>query len=237
MGVNSVTALLEHAPEKIVRGWISKSSKRIEKIHENLLKIGVAVELADERALDRRAAGVRHQGVIVEFQATEPLRLADLQTLLEPLPHPLILVLDGITDPHNLGACMRSAAAAGAVAVVVPRDRAASLTPVTRRAAAGAAELIPLVAVTNLARALAALAEQGIWRVGLAGQGETSLYAADLAGPLALVVGSEERGLRRLTREHCDQLVRIPMAGSIESLNVSVAAGIALFEALRIRAA
>ncbi|TVS11263.1 MAG: 23S rRNA (guanosine(2251)-2'-O)-methyltransferase RlmB [Wenzhouxiangella sp.] len=235
MGVNAVAALLDHSPERIVRGWVSKSSKRIEKVHETLLELGVPVEPADDRALDRRAAGVRHQGVIVEFRASEPLGLGDLQTLLESASNPLILVLDGVTDPHNLGACMRSAAAAGAVAVVVPRDRAAGLTPVARRAAAGAAELIPLVAVTNLARALAALADQGLWRVGLAGQGESSLYQADLAGPLALIAGSEERGLRRLTREHCDQLVCIPMAGPTDSLNVSVAAGIALFEALRVR--
>lgn len=235
MGVNAVTAMVEESPERIVRGWVNKSSERIEKIVKSLEEVGVPIEWSDNRALDRRSAGVRHQGVIVEFLASEPIDLGALQERVEHAHQPLLLVLDGVTDPHNLGACMRSAAAAGAVAVVVPRDRAAGLTPVTRRAAAGAAERVPLAVVTNLARALSALAELGVWRVGLAGDGQTSLYQADLAGPLALILGSEERGLRRLTREHCDQLVRIPMVGAMESLNVSVAAGISLFEALRVR--
>lgn len=237
LGFHAVQGLIEHAPDRIVRAWINKSAKDTENLARVLEQAAVPVERVDVAALDRRAEGVRHQGVIVEFVPRPPMDLAGLEELLEAHQRPLLLVLDGVTDPHNLGACMRSAAAAGALAVVVPKDRAAGLTPVARRAAAGAAELIPLVVVTNLARTLAVLANRGIWRVGLSGHGERSLYQSDLTGPLALVLGSEGSGLRRLTREHCDELVRIPMPGSMESLNVSVAAGVALFEAVRVRAA
>ncbi len=144
-------------------------------------------------------------------------------------------MLDGVQDPHNLGACLRSADAAGVAAVIVPRDRAAGLTPVVRKVAAGAAETVPLVAVVNLARTLRELKERGIWLVGTDDAADKTLYDADLTGPLALVMGSEGEGMRRLTRECCDQLVSIPMAGAVESLNVSVAAGVVLFEAVRQR--
>jgi 23S rRNA (guanosine2251-2'-O)-methyltransferase len=173
---------------------------------------------------------------VAEFKPRAPIDEHGLEALVaERGSRLLLLVLDGVQDPHNLGACLRSAAAAGADAVVVPKDRAAGMTPVTRRAAAGGAELVPLAAVTNLARTLRMLAEQGVWCVGLAGEAEGSLFDACLDGPLALVLGSEEKGLRRLTREHCDELVRIPMPGRMESLNVSVSAGIALFAVVRSR--
>ena len=148
---------------------------------------------------------------------------------------PLLLVLDGVTDPHNLGACLRSADAAGVAAVIVPRDRAAGLTPVVRKVAAGAAETVPLVQVVNLARTLRELKERGVWLVGTSDDAARTLYDVDLSGPTALVLGSEGEGMRRLTREACDELVSIPMAGAVESLNVSVAAGVALFEAVRQR--
>jgi 23S rRNA (guanosine2251-2'-O)-methyltransferase len=148
----------------------------------------------------------------------------------------LLLILDGVQDPHNLGACLRSAAAAGATAVIVPKDRAATLTPTARKVAAGGAERVPLVRVTNLARCMKDLQDAGIWIVGLAGEAEASLYSVDLKGPMAIAMGGEGEGLRRLTREHCDYLAKIPMASGMESLNVSVAAGISLFEALRQRA-
>ncbi|MEE4296695.1 MAG: 23S rRNA (guanosine(2251)-2'-O)-methyltransferase RlmB [Wenzhouxiangella sp.] len=234
-GINAVDGLLDTAPESICRVWLNPSSKRLVELQSRLTSCGIAVEECDARALDRRSQGVRHQGVVAEFKPRSPLGEADLEELLSTADLPLVLVLDGIHDPHNLGACMRSAAAAGALAVVVPKDRAVGLTPVARRASAGASERVPLVVVTNLARCLRGLQDRGLWRVGLAGEAEGSLYQAHLDGPLALVLGGEERGLRRLTRENCDQLVRIPMPGSTESLNVSVSAGIALFEALRIR--
>ncbi len=235
MGINAVDGLLRHAPERLVRAWLKRGNRRLDDLSARLTKAGVAVEETDDRGLDRLADGVRHQGVIAEFQPRQALDDHGLVDLLERSDEtPLLLVLDEVQDPHNLGACLRTAAAAGVLAVIAPRDRAAGLTPAARRAAAGAAELVPLAQVTNLARSLALLADHGIWRLGLVGDADTSLYQANLEGPMALVLGSEERGLRRLTRERCDQLANIPMAGGIESLNVSVAAGVALFEARRV---
>ncbi|MCC5863777.1 MAG: 23S rRNA (guanosine(2251)-2'-O)-methyltransferase RlmB [Wenzhouxiangella sp.] len=236
MGINSVEGLIRHAPERVVRVWLRRGNARLVALAEQLAALGVPVEYADDRALDRLSGEVRHQGVVAEFRPRQPLDEHGLKALLEAAEEaPLLLVLDGVQDPHNLGACLRTAAAAGALAVIVPRDRAAGLTPTARRAAAGAAERVPLVQVTNLARCLAELAEQGIWCLGLAGEADSSLYQARLDGPLALVLGSEERGLRRLTRERCDQLVSIPMASGIDSLNVSVAAGVSLFEVRRLK--
>ena len=148
-----------------------------------------------------------------------------------------MLVLDGVTDPHNLGACLRTADAAGALAVIVPKDKSATLNATARKVACGAAEVVPLVAVTNLARTLEKLQKRGVWIVGTAGEASQELYSQDLSGPIALVMGAEGKGMRRLTHEHCDYLVRLPMAGSVSSLNVSVATGVCLFEALRQRRA
>ena len=199
-------------------------------------RAGVKVATAADAELDKLAEGGRHQGVVAQITP----RAGDPETQLEEalesaVGPPLLLVLDGVQDPHNLGACLRSADAAGACAVIVPRDRAAGLTPVVRKVAAGAAETVPLVSVVNLARTLRDLKDRGIWLVGTDDTASSALFEADLAGPLALVMGSEGEGMRRLTRECCDQLVSIPMAGAVESLNVSVAAGVALFEAVRQR--
>jgi 23S rRNA (guanosine2251-2'-O)-methyltransferase len=150
---------------------------------------------------------------------------------------PLLLVLDGVQDPHNLGACLRSAAAAGVTAVVIPKDKAVQVNATVRKTSAGAADRVPVVVVTNLARSLAALKDAGVWFVGLAGEATQSLYAVDLKGPIGIVMGGEGEGMRRLTREHCDWIAKIPMQGDVESLNVSVATGIALFEARRQRGA
>lgn len=236
MGINAVDSLAEISPERIVRAWIRPGNRRLDLLEQKLIDRGVTVEHADDRALDRMAGKIRHQGVVAEFKPRAPIDDNGLEALVaERGGQLLLLVLDGVQDPHNLGACLRSAAAAGVDAVVVPRDRAAGMTPVTRRAAAGGAELVPLAVVTNLARTLRMLAERGVWRVGLAGEAAGSLFDGRLDGPLALVMGSEEKGLRRLTREHCDELVRIPMPGRMESLNVSVSAGIALFAVVRRR--
>jgi 23S rRNA (guanosine2251-2'-O)-methyltransferase len=159
----------------------------------------------------------------------------DLPSALSKIEDPLLLVLDGVTDPHNLGACLRTADAAGVHMVIIPRDRAAAVDGVVRKVAAGAAEFMPVASVTNLVRTFAVLKEHGIWVVGTDAEAEETLYRADLKRPLALVLGAEGGGMRRLTRERCDFLVRIPMAGHLESLNVSVAAGVALFEARRQR--
>jgi 23S rRNA (guanosine2251-2'-O)-methyltransferase len=160
----------------------------------------------------------------------------DLLDLVEGLGRPaFLLILDGVTDPHNLGACLRTADAAGVDCVVAPRDRAVGLTPVVRKVAAGAAETIPFAQVTNLARTLESLKQAGVWVVGTAGEATDELYTVDLTGPLAVVMGAEGDGMRRLTRETCDRLVRLPMAGGVESLNVSVATGVVLYEAVRQR--
>lgn len=236
MGINAVQGLVDQVPERIVRVWLRTGNRRLHSLEEQLASAGISVEHADDRSLDKLAGKVRHQGVVAEFHPRAPIDEKGLETLIEHSPESaLLLVLDGVQDPHNLGACLRSAAAAGATAVVIPSNRAAGLTPAVRRAAAGATEVVALAVVTNLARCLRMLADHGLWRIGLEAGSPHSLFDTCLAGPLALVLGGEERGLRRLTREHCDQLVHIPMPGAMESLNVSVSAGIALFSAVKDR--
>jgi 23S rRNA (guanosine2251-2'-O)-methyltransferase len=237
-GIHAVRVLLTRHPERVRRVLLAggRDAGRLAEIRTLAQGAGVQVAGADDALLDKLAAGERHQGVVAEVVP----RAGDPETQLEEAleaagPAPLLLVLDGVQDPHNLGACLRSADAAGVAAVIVPRDRAAGLTPVVRKVAAGAAETVPLVAVVNLARTLRDLKERGVWLVGTDGTADKTLYDADLKGPLGLVMGSEGEGMRRLTRECCDLLVSIPMAGAVESLNVSVATGVALFEAVRQR--
>ncbi len=195
---------------------------------------GVSTRILSRADLDKLAGG-RHQGVVLVGRGRRADQ-QDLASMLDSLQAPpLLLVLDGVQDPHNLGACLRCADAAGAHAVIVPRRRAAGMGAAVRKVAAGAAEHVPLFAVPNLARTLRDLQDRGIHVIGTADEAPASLYQADLQGPLALVLGSEEKGLRRLTREHCDEIVSLPMAGQVESLNVSVAAGVCLFEAVRQR--
>jgi len=234
-GIHAIEGVLDTYPEQLVRVWIKPTGSRLNALRARLDALGVVWETVDERSLDKLAAGQTHQGVVADYRPPAPLDEGDLDAILAQHEHPLLLILDGVQDPHNLGACLRSAAAAGACAVIVPRDRAASLTSGARRSAAGAAERIPLLVVTNLARVMRQLAEAGVWCVGLDGAAEASLFDVDLRGPLALVMGSEHKGLRRLTASHCDHLVSIPMHGDMDSLNVSVAAGVALFAAVRAR--
>jgi 23S rRNA (guanosine2251-2'-O)-methyltransferase len=239
-GLHAVRAVLTRRPQDVLRLSIAaaRGDARMRELRELAAARGIRPVEAAAAALDQATGGAAHQGVVAEVRPSIPL---DENTLLELLTSQagpaLVLVLDGVSDPHNLGACLRNADAAGATAVVAPRDRAAGLTPVVRKVAAGAAETVPFAQVTNLARSLRDLKEAGLWIAGLAGDGERELFAADLAGPLALVMGSEGRGLRRLTREACDFTLRLPMLGAVASLNVSVAAGIALYEALRQRRA
>jgi len=237
-GIHAVRVLLTRHPQRVRRVLLAggRDAGRLAEIRTLAQRSGVQVAAADEALLAKLAEGERHQGVVAELLP----RAGDPETQLEEALEaagaaPLLLVLDGVQDPHNLGACLRSADAAGVSAVIVPRDRAAGLTPVVRKVAAGAAETVPLVPVVNLARTLRDLKERGVWLVGTDDAADKTLYDADLKGPLALVMGSEGEGMRRLTRECCDQLVSIPMAGAVESLNVSVAAGVALFEAVRQR--
>ena len=197
---------------------------------------GARVLPVTSERIDRLVPGARHQGVVALVEAIEPAR--DLAALLDALEGtPLLLVLDGVTDPHNLGACLRVADGAGVHAVIAPKDRAAGINDTVARVSAGAVESVPYITVTNLVRTLRELKERGIWLIGTDDRTAASLYQADLKGPLAWVMGAEGEGMRRLTREACDTLVGIPMAGAVESLNVSVAAGICLYESVRQRAA
>jgi len=237
-GINAVGSLLENHPEQVIQLWLGSDRARLESLRQLAQRFGIPTQTAQDTTLGRLAGGEPHQGVVAEFQPPEPIGEAGLDDLVEQAGERLLLVaLDQVQDPHNLGACLRSAAAAGADGLIIPRSRSAGLTAAARRAAAGAAEYVPVIEVANLSRTLQHLRKQGVWCIGLAGEGEVSIWQADLSGPLALVMGGEEAGLRRLTRERCDTLARIPMAGRIESLNVSVATGIALFETLRQRGA
>ncbi|MDP4548344.1 23S rRNA (guanosine(2251)-2'-O)-methyltransferase RlmB [Marinobacter sp. MDS2] len=236
-GWHAVDAVLKREPERLLRVWIQtgRQDKRVKSVTEALDGLGVRWSVVHRRELDERVSGV-HQGVVAEVaesrEWTEADLLAQLASSNKP---PFLLVLDGVTDPHNLGACMRTADAVGVQAVIVPKDKSASLTPVARKVACGAAETVPFVRVTNLARFLRELKDQGVWLIGTAGESDANLFQADFKGPVALVMGAEGKGMRRLTREHCDQLVNIPMHGHVDSLNVSVATGVCLYEALRQR--
>ncbi|WP_460118577.1 23S rRNA (guanosine(2251)-2'-O)-methyltransferase RlmB [Pseudomonas sp. S2_C03] len=238
-GVHAVEALLRHHPKRVKQIWLAEG--RSEPRLQNLIALAgenrVPVGNAERRELDAWVEGV-HQGVVAEVSPSQVWGEAMLDELLDRTDGaPLLLVLDGVTDPHNLGACLRSADAAGALAVIVPKDKSATLTPTVRKVACGAAEVIPLVAVTNLARSLEKLKQRGLWVVGTAGEAEQSLYQQDMTGPTILIMGAEGSGMRRLTRDLCDYLVHLPMSGSVSSLNVSVATGVCLFEAQRQRAA
>ncbi|WP_129933868.1 MULTISPECIES: 23S rRNA (guanosine(2251)-2'-O)-methyltransferase RlmB [unclassified Pseudomonas] len=238
-GVHAVQALLQHHPKRVKQIWLSegRSEPRLETLLALAAENRVPVGQAERREMDAWVEGV-HQGVVAEVSPSQVWGELMLEELLERTETaPLILVLDGVTDPHNLGACLRTADAAGATAVIVPKDKSATLTPVVRKVACGAAEVIPLVAVTNLARTLEKLQQRGLWVVGTAGEAEQEIYQQDLTGPLVMIMGAEGKGMRRLTREHCDFLVKLPMAGSVSSLNVSVATGVCLFEAVRQRQA
>jgi len=236
-GVHAVEALLRHHPKRVKQLWVAEGRQdpRIQALLSLAEAHRVNVGQRERRELDEWAEGV-HQGVVAEVSPSQVWGENMLDELLERNEGPaLLLVLDGVTDPHNLGACLRTADAAGAQAVIVPKDKSATLNATVRKVACGAAEVIPLVAVTNLARTLEKLQKKGLWIVGTAGEADKDLYDLDLTGPTVLVMGAEGKGMRRLTREHCDFLARLPMAGSVSSLNVSVATGVCLFEALRQR--
>lgn len=238
-GIHAVDVLLRRSPERIIS--LSIQSDRNDKRIQGLLSLaqnqGIAVERSSKAALDAMIAE-RHQGVVAvikPLQGDGDIGEHELSGYLKGIDCPLVLVLDGVTDPHNLGACLRSADAAGVAAVIVPKDNSAELNAVARKVASGAADVIPLVRVTNLVRTLNSLKELGIWIVGTTGDADTLLYDQDLSMPTALVMGAEGPGMRRLTTDACDFLVKLPMAGDVSSLNVSVATGICLFEVVRQR--
>ena len=237
-GIHSIKALLKHRPEVVLQIYLQSGrlDDRISDITDRCNSLGIPIEVLDKNELDKKADGV-HQGALALCKEIKlDYNESYLNQLLDKLERPpLLLVLDGVTDPHNLGACLRSAEAAGADAVIVAKDKSALMNSTVRKVASGAAEIIPFIVVTNLVRCLQSLQKRGIWIMGAAGEAEKSLYNTDLKGAIALVLGAEGSGLRRLTRETCDQLLAIPMQGETSSLNVSVSAGIFLFEALRQR--
>lgn len=240
-GIHAVTALIEKSPERFIELWLLKGrdDERLAPIIKLAKQVGVSTQLVQRKVLDDKAEGEQHQGVVARVQAGKIYNENDLDDLLETAKSagksPFYLILDGVTDPHNLGACLRNADAAGVQAIIVPKDNAARLTGTVRKVAVGAAESVPLIQVTNLSRTMKSLQEQGVWIIGTAGETDTCLYDVKLSGPMALVMGAEGKGMRRLTRENCDQLVKLPMAGEVSSLNVSVATGICLFEIVRQR--
>ena len=236
-GIHAVQALLERAPERFQEVFILKGreDKRLMPLIHALEAQGVVIQLANRQFLDEKSEGAVHQGIIARVKPGRQYQENDLPDLIGELENPFFLILDGVTDPHNLGACLRSADAAGVHAVIVPKDRSAQLNATAKKVACGAAENVPLIRVTNLARTMRLLQEENIWIVGTAGEADHTLYQSKMTGRLALVMGAEGEGMRRLTREHCDELISIPMAGSVSSLNVSVATGSCLFEAVRQR--
>ncbi|KMK51117.1 23S rRNA methyltransferase [[Actinobacillus] muris] len=238
-GIHAVKAFLDNAPERLIEVFVLKGreDKRLTPLLTALQRYGIAVQQVNRQTLDNKAQGEVHQGIIARIMPAKELNENDLDTILAAKSAPLLLILDGVTDPHNLGACLRTADAAGVDAVIVPKDKSAQLTATARKVACGAAETMPLIRVTNLARTMRELQARQIWIVGTAGEASENLYQTKLNGAIALVMGAEGEGMRRLTREHCDQLVSIPMAGSVSSLNVSVATGVCLFEIVRQRTA
>lgn len=228
-GFHAVMARLRQRPESIraIHLALSRQDARAKELLAAAKAASCTVRTTDDPGLTTLAGSDRHQGVVAEVDPqAAPVGLADLlETLVPPA---LLLVLDGVTDPHNLGACLRCADAFGAQAVIIPKDRAVAVNATVAKAASGAADTVPVITVTNLARALREMKEQGVWILGADAGGE-SLFTADLSGPIAWVLGAEGSGLRRLTRESCDRIVGIPLVGTVESLNVSVAAGICLY--------
>jgi 23S rRNA (guanosine2251-2'-O)-methyltransferase len=236
-GLHPVRSMLERHPERVlsVRLAERRDDPRVRAIEELARKEQRPVERLDADALKRLLGDVVHQGVAAEITPLPPWGEDELLGALQGATAPLLLALDGVQDPHNLGACLRTADACGVLAVIVPKDRAAQLTPAARKVAAGAAETTPVVAVTNLVRTLKLLKEAGLWVVGADAAADKSADAVDLKGPVVLVLGAEGTGLRQLTRQNCDFLARLPQLGAVESLNVSVAAGMLLYEAARQR--
>lgn len=237
-GIHSVSSALTHDAENVIRVVYdrARNDKRTDELIALANSLHIKVETADKRGLDKLTDGARHQSVIAECKASKPRGEDELFMDLDQRKKPwLILVLDGVQDPHNLGACLRTADAAGVDAVIAPRDRAAGITPVVRKVAAGAASSVPFYQVVNVKRTLTDLQQAGVWITGTADQVEKSYSDVDYTGSVAIVMGAEEKGMRRLTRELCDELVTLPMAGSVSSLNVSVATGICLYEVVRQR--
>lgn len=239
-GLHAVQAALDYSPQKIRQAWLDnqRRDQRLSEVAEALQSLGVPLHKADKKQLERFAAGKNHQGVVIELDMPAERSEDELKEAVQALAGPaFFLVLDHVQDPHNLGACLRSVDAAGAHGVIVTKDQAAGITPTVCKVASGAAETVPVYQVTNLARTLRWLKNAGLWVIGAAGEADQTLYQTDFTMPVAVVIGAEGSGMRRLTRETCDILVKLPMFGQVESLNLSVAAGVLLYEVVRQRLA
>jgi 23S rRNA (guanosine2251-2'-O)-methyltransferase len=237
-GLHSVQAALAYSPKKITQAWVDsgRQDKRLTQLIDELTDLGIVAEKTERKKLDRFAEGNNHQGIVIEVELPAERSEQDLKTAVEHLTDAaFFLVLDNVQDPHNLGACLRTADAAGVHGVIITKDNATGITPTVCKVASGAAETMPVYVVTNLARTLRWLKDNGVWVMGAAGETSQTVYQADLTVPLALVVGAEGKGLRRLTKEQCDSLLAIPMLGQVESLNLSVATGVLLYETVRQR--
>lgn len=237
-GMHAVGAVLANPHRQVSQLLVSpeRADTRIQALIDKAKEAKIPVETLSVQQLKQRFAEYNHQGIVACASSLPDYNESHLQALLASAKKPaLILILDGVTDPHNLGACLRSADATAVDFVLIPKDKSASITPVVSKVACGAAESVPLVRVTNLVRAMETLKEQGVWIYGAAGEANCSIYQLDYSGSVALVMGAEGDGLRRLTREHCDGLFSLPMLGSVDSLNVSVATGVSLFEVIRQR--
>ncbi|MET1219818.1 MAG: 23S rRNA (guanosine(2251)-2'-O)-methyltransferase RlmB [Glaciecola sp.] len=236
-GIHALQAVLERDPARILEMFIVKGrdDERLHRVVNLARKHGISVQFAQRKVLDDKTKGEQHQGVVARALPAKALTEADLDAIIEREPQPFLLILDGVTDPHNLGAVLRTADAAGVHAVIVPKDKSANLNPTVRKVACGAADVVPLIQVTNLARTINDIQTQGVWVIGTAGEAATTIYETDVKGPIALVMGAEGKGMRRLTREKCDSLIKLPMFGSVSSLNVSVATGVCLYEIVRQR--
>ena len=237
-GFHATQAALEHTPEKLTAAWVDRQrrDKRFPEIEARLEKLGLDLEFVDRKRLDKLVDSRKHQGIVVELHLPAELDERALETAAASDGAPsFFLVLDCVQDPHNLGACLRTADAAGVQGIVITKDKSVAMTPTVYKVASGAAETVPIYRVTNLARSLKRLKNLGVWIIGTDGEAPQSLFETELTGSVAVVIGAEGRGLRRLTREQCDLLVRLPMLGQIESLNLSVAAGVLLYEIVRQR--
>lgn len=238
-GMHAMQGILARSPERVLEVFLLKNrdDKRLNSLVHEIESLGLVIKLVDKKWLDEQTSQGVHQGIMARIKEGRSYHENDLPDLLLSKSDPLILILDGVTDPHNLGACIRTADAAGVDLIIVPKDKSAPLNATAKKVACGAAESVPLIRVTNLARTLRMLKEEHqIWLVGTAGEADHSLYQSNLTGRLAIIMGAEGEGMRRLTKELCDELVSIPMSGFVSSLNVSVATGICLFEVVRQKA-
>ncbi len=237
-GIHPVSAIMDSEPENILAAWVLETSEnKAADLAEKLTDFGVSVQKVKRKTLDSLTDNANHQGIVIKIKATRQPGDNELLDLIANTPNPFILILDDVTDPHNLGACLRSADGAGVTAVVVPKDKSVGLNGTVRKVACGAAESVPFFMITNLARIIQELQKLGVWVIGTAGEAEELIYDVDVGKSVAIVMGAEDKGLRRLTRENCDQLVKLPMLGKVSSLNVSVATGIVLYEIVRQRTA